>query len=378
MNDSNNTEKSLREENINLWKRIFVTELEHGSNIKTFFEDAKTYFIQQFSFSQNQDPQFFDLLDQSIKALSNYSFENVQNSSTMESLPNYFVFFAEQFQNLSNQMETTPETPETLETRKINSIRKSTELLYSLFDINSKTLFNFPDIKAELGFVFSNMLKESPSKTLLKVLLPFNSLLEEKIVTIINNHPQKQKLKEFFIEIYQQDNSKIQMYLSQADIIELLKIEENVDLFVLISHIFEQNSNPDDSDYFHPINKFMKEKICDSLLLVTERKENYIKQRFIGSLQTDDFSIPKSIQSYESGNENSTNYTMVEAGNQFLISFSYLNQIQKEFTLRTKSYKIVSFIADCGSNYATYPSDVLDHCSSEFCESIVCALYRTI
>ena len=79
MNDSNNTEKSLREENINLWKQIFVTELEHGSNIKTFFEDAKTYFIQQFSFSQNQDPQFFDLLDQSIKALSNYSFENVQN-----------------------------------------------------------------------------------------------------------------------------------------------------------------------------------------------------------------------------------------------------------------------------------------------------------
>ena len=134
-----NDNSSLLFNNESLWKKIFSSEIELGSNIGIYFTDFQTFIEKNFSDSELTD-DFKHFMKHTIAALSNYSPENEQNQTTTAFLPEYFVFLTEQFIKYSDNDEIV-------------------NLIEPLFSPFSLTFGSFPSILSEISFILETICK---------------------------------------------------------------------------------------------------------------------------------------------------------------------------------------------------------------------------
>ena len=120
--------------------------------------------------------------------------------------------------------------------------------------------------------------------------------------------------------------------------------------------------------------------MCTSLLLVTEKNQNSFTEKLIGTLQVENnSSVFDALKEYSVTSQDEQALSKnLEAGDQFIVTFSFPTKIEKEFKVNNILYKMKYFIADTVSDgYKSYYHKALDY-SIHSNRNIICALYSQV
>ena len=369
------SDKLLRKQNLDLWMKIFAEEMERGAHIDIFLDDSQNYFSENFSKLEEIDASFLNFLQHIVTCLLNYSPENSNNPSTLETLPEYFVFFTKKYAEISSVIDQ-------LNEREKENAQTILSIIFRLFNITSLTLSSFPEIAGEIGFLITHFFQKNQTKDLLKALIQLNPILNERIPTIFSNLKDEQHAKALFFELYNEDPEYIQQYFTKEELIDLFTIAKSVELFRLVfelligntSNVIEDNTGM--TQNYYSFDDYMKNIFCSSLLLLTEKKDNCIAETFIGSLDVENnSSLSETVNEYNKPDEKFKS-RLLEAGEQFVATFKNPQSMEKQIRINNIPYELKYFITESGMDeYTSYHHQAFDD-SRYMDENIICGIYQ--
>jgi hypothetical protein len=342
-----------------VWKIVFSSEIELGSNIAYYFEDFQTY-VERNLTNFCKDEKFKLFMEHTITSLHNYSPSNEKNQTTLEYLPKYFVFLTRQFINYSDNLEIT-------------------SIIEPLFSPFTLTFASFPDIYSEISYILFESMKRKESNTIAMQVVKLLFTLENPLIILkeykkIFNNVINEKAEEAYANMQSSllvlRNRKISKYwdilLSDA-----FYINSSLTIYGALNMLFAETEKHIASEGTS-IDEYIKFYIGYPVIIRITTEGNTIVEESIGSVAVSaGNSIESSINDLIINNGNVT----VEAGDDICITFNEVDEIQESFALNGKLYKIKSFICKEDKSYDVYSAKYLLMKDESFLKNVVFALY---